>query len=100
MKDFLVYTAMRLVLFVGALLIVGGIWALVTGDTQVPALAVLLIALLISGVASLVLLNPQREAFARRVEQRAGTAVKNFESRRAKEDGVDPSTGSDATSER
>lgn len=80
---------MRLVLFVAALLLVGGIWALITGDTQVPAFAVLLIALLVSGVASLVLLNPQREAFACRVEERAGAAVEKFDSKRAKEDEAD-----------
>lgn len=85
-KEFLVYTGLRVLLFLASLAIVGGTWALVTQDTQVPALWVLLLAFLLSGAASMVLLNGPREAFARRVEARAEAATARFESSRARED--------------
>jgi hypothetical protein len=47
---------------------------------------VLVIAFLLSGVASLFLLNPQRTAFARQVDARAQRAAEKFEQMRAKED--------------
>ena len=86
MKEFLVYTGLRAGIFLASLLVVGGAWALVTGDDQVPALWVVLLAFLISGVGSLFLLNRQREAFARRVEDRADRATARFEAAKAKED--------------
>ncbi len=86
MKEFLVYTGLRAGIFLASLLVVGGAWALVTGDDQVPVLWVVLLAFLISGVASLFLLNRQREAFARRVEDRADRATARFEAAKAKED--------------
>jgi hypothetical protein len=85
-KEFLVYTGLRVLLFLASLAVVGGAWALVTGDTQVPALWVLLLAFLVSGVASMFLLNGPREAFARRVESRAEAATARFEESRARED--------------
>jgi hypothetical protein len=86
MREFLVYTGLRLGIFVASLLLVGGVWALVTDSDQVPALWVVVLAFLLSGVASLFLLNPQREAFARRVERRAERATARYEAARAKED--------------
>ncbi|MGI8644836.1 MAG: DUF4229 domain-containing protein [Nocardioides sp.] len=86
MKEFVVYTGLRLLLFVASLAVVGGIWALASGDTQVPALWVVLVAFLLSGLASAFLLNKQRDAFARRVEKRAGAAAAAFEAKRARED--------------
>ncbi len=86
MKEFVVYTALRLLLFVASLAIIGGGWALVTGDTEVPALWTVLVAFLVSGVASVFLLNRQREALARRVAIRADAASAKFEETRGKED--------------
>ena len=86
MKEFLVYTGLRLGLFVGSVLVVGGLWALVTGDTQVPALWVVLVAFLVSGLVSIVVLNRQREAFARRVSARADAASARLQKARTKED--------------
>jgi protein-S-isoprenylcysteine O-methyltransferase Ste14 len=86
-KEFLVYTGLRLGIFVGSLLLVGGAWALITDSDQVPALWVVVLAFLISGVASLFLLNQQREAFAQRVARRAERATAAYEAARAKEDG-------------
>jgi membrane protein implicated in regulation of membrane protease activity len=85
-KEFLVYTGLRLALFVGSVLVVGGLWALVTGDTQVPAVWVVLVAFLVSGVVSVFLLNRPREAFARRVSARAEAASARLQRARAKED--------------
>ncbi len=86
MKEFVVYTGLRLLLFVASLAVVGGVWALVSGDTQVPALYVVLVAFLVSGLASVFLLDKQRDAFARRVEARADAAAAAFEAKRARED--------------
>ena len=47
---------------------------------------VLVVAFLVSGLASLFLLNPQRVAFARHVDARAHRAAEKFEEMRAKED--------------
>ncbi len=86
MKPFLVYTLLRVALFVGALGLVGGIWKVASGDDEVPLVWVVVIAFLLSGVASLVLLDRQRQEFGARVEQRAARASARFEERRAAED--------------
>lgn len=78
------YTALRLLLFVVSFLVVVGVWLAVTDE--VPVIWPLLIALAASGVASYFLLRPQREAFARVVERRAGRASAAYEKIRAKED--------------
>jgi uncharacterized membrane protein len=46
----------------------------------------IILAFLISGVASFFILDRQREAFARRVEARAAKASAAFEERKARED--------------
>ena len=84
MREFVVYTALRLAVFVASLAVVVGVWMLVA-DT-VPILWPLVIALAVSGLASYFLLNRQREAFARRVEQRAERVHERFERMKAKED--------------
>ena len=68
MKELWVYTGLRLSLFVASFGVVFGIWALVADS--VPLLWVVVLAFLLSGVASYFLLNRQRDAFARRVEAR------------------------------
>ena len=85
MREFVVYTLLRIGLFVGAFALVFGIWDLLADG--VPVVAVLVIAFVLSGVASLVLLNRPREAFARRVQLRAERATAAFEARRSREDG-------------
>jgi ABC-type bacteriocin/lantibiotic exporter with double-glycine peptidase domain len=84
MKEFWIYTGLRIALFVASLGVVAGVWMLVSDE--VPLLWVVVIAFALSGVASYVLLNRQREAFARRVEARAERASAAFEAARAKED--------------
>ena len=83
-KEFVVYTLLRLVLFAASFGIVSGIWLAVSDN--VPLMWVFVIAFVVSGVASYFLLNPQRESFARRVDERARRASAAFEARKARED--------------
>lgn len=85
-KEFWVYTGLRVGMFVASFAIVSGLWALLAGRNQVPLLGALLLAFLISGLTSYRLLNGQREALARRVAQRAENATRKFEEMKAKED--------------
>ena len=83
-KEFWTYTGMRVALFVASLAIIIGIWAMLAD--QVPILWAVVIAFVVSGVSSYFLLNRQREAFARRVDQRARRVSTRFEEMKAKED--------------
>ncbi len=84
MKEFVVYTAMRIGLFMASLFVVFGVWMLISD--QVPVVWAVVIAFAMSGVASYFLLNRQREAFARRVERRAERMQERFEQAKSKED--------------
>jgi Protein of unknown function (DUF4229) len=84
-KEFAVYTLMRLVLFVAVLAIVLGVWIVVLGH-EASLVWPLLVSFVISGVLSMRLLNRPREAFARKVEDRAHRAAARFEERRGAED--------------
>ena len=85
MKEFAIYTGLRVLLFVASLITVMLIWSLFT-EGRVPALWSVVIAFAVSGVLSYFLLNRQRDAFARRVEERASRAASAFEERKARED--------------
>ncbi len=89
MKEFWIYTGLRLLLFLATLAVVFGVWLLLAD--QVPLLWAVVIAFAISGVASYFLLDRAREALARRVQARADRAAAALEARRAKED-VDDET--------
>ena len=86
-KEFVVYTGLRVLLFIGSLAIVTGIWMLLSDS--VPLVWPVVIAFIVSGVASYFLLNRQRAAFAKRVEERAARATARFEEMRAREDAED-----------
>ena len=86
MKEFLVYTALRVLLFIGMVGLVLGVWTLLDGDGRVNMIWPVVIAFALSGVASYFLLNRQRDAFARKVEERAARASAAFDERRARED--------------
>lgn len=83
-KEFVVYTALRILLFLASLAVVIGVWMLVAG--RVPVTWAVVIAFVVSGVASYFLLNRPRAAFARRVEERAERATAKFEEMKARED--------------
>jgi hypothetical protein len=82
----MVYTALRVGMFLATLAIVAGIWALISGRNEVPVVWVVVIAFMISGIASIRLLNAQREALARNVQSRAERASAKFEEIRSRED--------------
>ena len=84
MKEFWIYTAMRIVLFVASLALVIGVWMMFADEANI--LWAVVIAFVLSGLASYFLLNRQREAFARRVDERAQRVTSKFEEMKAKED--------------
>ncbi len=84
MKEFVVYTGLRLLLFAATFGIVIGVWTLVADQPNV--LVALVVGFIASGVGSYYLLDQQREAFARRVETRAARATRAFDERKARED--------------
>lgn len=84
MKEFWIYTGMRIALFLSSLVVVIGVWLLVADE--VPVLWAVVIAFLLSGVGSYFLLNRQREAFARRVEERAQRMTARFDEIKSRED--------------
>lgn len=86
MKEFIVYTALRILLFIGMVGLVLGVWTLLDGDGEVNLLWPVVIAFALSGIASYFVLNRQRDAFARKVEERAARATAAFDERRARED--------------
>lgn len=81
MKEFWIYTGLRLLSLVATFGIVAGVWSLVAGEVDI-FLAVI-VAFVISGVLSFFVLDPQRRAFAEKVEARAAKAV---DAARARED--------------
>lgn len=95
MKEFLVYTGLRIALFAATLGVVLGIWLLVAGTADV--FFSVIIAFVVSGIGSYVLLNGPRERFAQRVDERARRAASRFEEMRAKEDEEDFEPPSDRT---
>jgi membrane protein implicated in regulation of membrane protease activity len=84
-KAFVIYTAMRLGLFVACYAVFGAAYVAALGKTG-ALLWPFIAAVVVSSLLSLKLLAPQRERFARVVETRAARASENFEKRRAKED--------------
>ena len=83
-KEFWIYTGLRLALFAATAAVVFGIWLAVEGSANL--MWVLIIALVVSGIASYLLLGRQRAALARHVDARARRASSKFEEMRAKED--------------
>ena len=84
MKEFWIYTGLRLLVFAASVGVVGGIWLAVAGSANV--MWVLIISLVVSGLASYFLLGRQRTALARHVDERARRASEKFEELKAKED--------------
>ena len=84
MKEFWIYTLLRMLLFVASLGIVVGVWFLLADEVLV--LWAVVIAFLMSGMGSYFLLNHPREALARRVQTRAEAMTAKVEEMRSKED--------------
>ena len=85
MKEFVIYTVLRIVLFLASFGVVVGIMALVF-DGHYNLFWAVVLAFLISGIGSYFILDRQRRAFAQRVEARAAKASAAFEERKARED--------------
>jgi len=84
MKEFAVYTGLRLLMFGATFGIIVGVWLLVGEEANIFVAVV--VGFVVSGIGSFFLLNRPREALAQRVEVRAERASKAFEERKAKED--------------
>jgi hypothetical protein len=85
-KEFAVYTVARIGLFIASYAVIAGVYMLLTGTDHVPLVWPLLLAALLSAVASYYLLKGPRTRFALRVEERAANMSRRFEEARAKED--------------
>jgi membrane protein implicated in regulation of membrane protease activity len=83
-REFWVYTGLRLLLFAATAAVVFGIWLAAAGAANL--MWVLIIALVVSGIASYTLLGRQRSALAHQVDERAKRASAKFEEMKAKED--------------
>jgi hypothetical protein len=88
-KEFAIYTAARIGLFVVSYAVVVGAYLLVSGEREIPLFWPFLVAVLISAVASAYLLRAQRERFAQVVQRRAEKASARLEQARSKEDEPD-----------
>ncbi len=84
-KEFIVYTAARFGLFLAIYGAIFGVYVAVFG-TPVPLLWPLLVAAILSTVASTYLLGGMRERFAAKVNERATRMSQRFEEMKAKED--------------
>ena len=87
MKEFWIYTGLRIVLFLGSLGIVVGVWFLIAG--QVPVLLGRRHRVPDERGGLLLPAQPPREAFAQRVETRAERMTSKIDEMRAKEDADD-----------
>jgi hypothetical protein len=83
-KEFWIYTLLRLVIFLGSLALVTGLWFLFTDE--VPIFWAVVIAFVMSGFGSYFALNRPREALAQRVDERAQRMSTKIEEMRSKED--------------
>lgn len=86
MKEFVVYTLSRIAIFVASYAVIAGVYLAVTGGDSIPLLWPLLLAAVVSAVASFYLLKGQRERFAAVVQRRAERATARFDERRSRED--------------
>ena len=85
MKAFVIYTLLRLLLFVATYAVLAGLWTLVVGRESL-LVAPFIGAVVVSSLLSLKLLARQREAFAQSVQARATRATEHYEEMRARED--------------
>ena len=83
-KEFAVYTALRLVLFLATWAVAIGISLAVSDSASLTV--TFLIAFVVSGIGSYFVLRGPREKLAQRVEHRAGMASARLEEMRSKED--------------
>lgn len=87
MKDFVIYTGLRIALFIGCYAVLAAIWLLVWGDDGSRYLIwPFVAAAFVSSFLSLYLLKKPRERFAARVEARASRMTAKMQKVKARED--------------
>ncbi|MGN6782597.1 MAG: DUF4229 domain-containing protein [Marmoricola sp.] len=86
MKDFVVYTALRILLFVACYAVLAGLWVLLGGGDTGAFVWPFIGAALVSSLLSLRLLDGPRERLAASVQARASRASARFEEMKARED--------------
>lgn len=84
MKEFWIYTGLRILVFAASVALVGGIWLAVSDSA--PLMWILIVSLVLSGLSSYFLLGRQRSALAHHVDDRARRASAKFDEMKAKED--------------
>ena len=84
-KPFVIYTALRLAMFVACYALFGWIYVLAFGSAG-ALLWPFIAAIVVSSLLSLKFLAPQRQRFADVVQARAQRATSRFEEIRSKED--------------
>ncbi len=102
MKEFAVYTAARLGIFLVTYGVIVAVYLLATGADHVPLIWPFLLAVLVSAVASVTLLRKQRDAFAAAVHERAERSAQRRrmtedEDRRTASGGEEPPAPSDGS---
>jgi uncharacterized membrane protein len=85
-KHFLVYSALRIALFVACWAAVAGIGAVIFGSSYTVGIWAIVVAAVLSSVLSLKLLEGPRERFAQSVEARASRASARFDELKNSED--------------
>lgn len=86
MKHFLVYTVLRLGLFLACFAVITTLAALVFGNTTTVWIWSVVAAAVVSSILSLKLLEGPRERFAQSVQRRAQKAGAALERARSRED--------------
>lgn len=86
MKEFAVYTALRIGLFLVCYAVLAGIWLLLSDDRPSSFLWAFITAVVLSSLLSFKLLQGPRDRLARRVQDRADKASAALEGLRSKED--------------
>ena len=84
MKEFWIYTGLRVLLFAASVALVAGIWLTVSSSANL--MWILIVSLVLSGLASYFLLGRQRSALAHHVDDRARRASAKLDEMKAKED--------------
>jgi hypothetical protein len=85
-KHFVIYTLLRLALFVATFAVLSTLTVLIFGGSAEIWFVTLILAAVVSSVLSLRLLAGPRERFAESVEARATRAKDRFEEIRSRED--------------
>lgn len=85
-KHFLIYTALRLALFLGCWAVIAAIATVIFGSSTNVGIWSLVLGAVVSSVLSLKLLEGPRERFAQRVQGRAERATARMQEIRSAED--------------